>query len=139
MSESISTFENLSDNVLEFPTREEFTEYYEKHKEDIDKMPTRGINVKYKIIGYKIGRQKGKIIFLPTTQRADESSNTLVDEKLDVLTTKINRLEKNMKTVFDKLNELIQLLTSSQDSRSQSSYTSANFDTYGRTHRMTYQ
>ena len=139
MTEQITTFENLSDNVVEFETREEFTEYYEKNKEEIDKMATRGLNIKYKIPGYKIGRKKNIITFIPVKQEVEKETNDLQEEKLDVLITKVNRIEKNLKLLFDKLNEIIQLSESSRDNRQQSSYTSANFDTYGRIPRSPYQ
>lgn len=139
MTEQITTFENLSDNVVEFETREEFTEYYEKNKEEIDKMATRGLNIKYKIPGYKIGRKKNIITFIPVKQEVEKETNDLQEEKLDVLITKVNRIEKNLKLLFDKLNEIIQLSESSRDNRPQSSYTSASFDTYGRIPRSPYQ
>ena len=97
MTEQITTCENLSDNVVEFETREEFTEYYEKNKEEIDKMATRGLNIKYKITGYKIGRKKNIITFIPVKQEVERETNDLHEEKLDVLITKVNRIEKNLK------------------------------------------
>ena len=139
MTEQITTCENLSDNVVEFETREEFTEYYEKNKEEIDKMATRGLNIKYKITGYKIGRKKNIITFIPVKQEVERETNDLQEEKLDVLITKVNRIEKNLKLLFDKMNEIIQLSESNRDNRQQSSYTSASFDTYGRIPRNPYQ
>ena len=47
--ESIKTFENLSDNVIEFETKQEFMRYYDQNKDMIDRMHTRGINSKFKI------------------------------------------------------------------------------------------
>ena len=139
MTEQITTCENLSDNVVEFETREEFTEYYEKNKEEIDKMATRGLNIKYKIPGYKIGRKKNIITFIPVKQEVEKETNDLQEEKLDVLITKVNRIEKNLKLLFDKLNEIIQLSESSRDNRPQSSYTSGVADIFGRTPQNSYR
>ena len=50
MSDSIKIFQNLSDDVIEFESKEQFMNYYERNKKEIDEMKTRGINVKFKIL-----------------------------------------------------------------------------------------
>ena len=64
--ETIEVFENIGDNVIEFETKEEFERYYKKNKEFIDNMKTRGLNRKFIIHGFRIGRKKGNIILYPT-------------------------------------------------------------------------
>jgi hypothetical protein len=41
-----------------------FLQHYQSNKEEIDKMKTRGLNTKFKIKGYKIGRIKGNITLI---------------------------------------------------------------------------
>ena len=53
-SEQIITFKNLYEETKEFNNKEEFLNYYETHKKEIDEMKTRGLNVKFHINGYKI-------------------------------------------------------------------------------------
>ena len=66
MSEDLTIYENLSDNAITFDSKEEFVRYYKQHKEEIDTKPTRGLNLKYQIRGYRIGRKNGSIVLYPT-------------------------------------------------------------------------
>ena len=72
MSEDIGVYENLSDNAITFDTKEEFMIYYQDHKDEIDSKPTRGLNMKYVIDGYKIGRKNGRIMLYPTRDDDDD-------------------------------------------------------------------
>ena len=62
----IKTFKNLYETTLTFNNLEEFKAYYEIHKNEIDKIPTRGLNIKYYIPGYRVGRNKGEMTFFKT-------------------------------------------------------------------------
>ena len=66
MSDDISVYENLSDTSISFDSKDEFLEYYQNHKSEIDRMKTRGLNLKYNINGFKLGRKGGKIVLYPT-------------------------------------------------------------------------
>ena len=61
-TDNITVFENLSDNIVSFDSKEQFMRYYDKNKDDIDNMATRGLNTKFKIDGYKIGRKNKQLI-----------------------------------------------------------------------------
>lgn len=65
MTKNIKVFDRLSDNAIDFETKEEFTKYYNTHREEIDEQPTRGLNLKYHIKGYKIGRKGGNVVLYP--------------------------------------------------------------------------
>ena len=65
MSTEVDVYENLSDNVIVFDSKEEFIQYYRDNHVRIDAMATRGLNTKFKINGYKIGRKNGKITLMP--------------------------------------------------------------------------
>lgn len=112
MTSDVKVFQNLYDDVLHFETKEEFNRYYAKNKEAVDKMATRGLNVKFKINGFKIGRTKGEIILYPTkdtkqtpeinTNQADENGIT-IHQKLNSLNNKIKNIESLLTSVLDAI------------------------------------
>ena len=65
MEMSISVVKRASDNVKEFNTKEEFINYYETHKTEIDKQSTCILNKKFKINGYHLGREKKQLKSIP--------------------------------------------------------------------------
>lgn len=149
-SDSIKVFSNLSDNVESFETKEDFMRHYERNKELIDKMPTRGLNTKYKIDGYKIGRSKNQLMLYPTTKSNTVESD---DQKYIDLFDHIQLLEKQNKQILSILNQLCDVFnnfvvnshatkqssTSYQDNQSQSSYTSGVYGTLGRSLQNSYR
>jgi virulence-associated protein VagC len=143
-SESITVFENLSDQVINFESKEQFMRHYDKNKEAIDSMATRGLNTKFKIDGFKIGRKNKQLILYPIKQSIQEQRSEVFTEdnseefnnlniKLDVLTKKTNDLEQIVKQLFRLLSELC------QDNQSQASYTSGAVDIFGRTGQKSYR
>ena len=66
MSTEVDVYETLSDNVVRFDNKDQFIAYYKMNSKQIDEMPTRGLNIKYQIKGYKLGRKGGKITLIPT-------------------------------------------------------------------------
>ena len=76
----IKTFKNLYETTITFNNPEEFKSYYEIHKNEINNIPTRGLNIKYLIQCYRVGRNKGEM----TLFKADT-------------TTKTRQLKKNCK------------------------------------------
>ncbi|KAL7712457.1 hypothetical protein QTN25_009892 [Entamoeba marina] len=93
---SILVFENLSDNILTFKSVAEFQKYYDKHKTEIDAMKTRGINAKYKIDGYKLGRKNNVLQFYPLNTVNDNTENVDIQESLDEIKHMLNHIMKNM-------------------------------------------
>ena len=103
MSEEVKVIANISDDVISFETKEEFLRYYNKNKESVDAIKTRGLNLKFKIEGYKIGRQKEKIVLIPTkisTQVTSADSNQDVKENL----------KDDLKECHNKLDLIIELI-----------------------------
>ena len=98
-SELIRTYQNLWEDTREFDNKREFLSYYETHKKEIDEMKTRGLNVKFHISGYKIGRKQNKLILYPTNQKNNDNLETI----------KIDTLALNIKTINDKLDNLINM------------------------------
>ena len=110
MAESIKVFQNLYDNVINFESKEEFMNYYKKHQNEIDSMKTRGINVRYKIPGYRIGRQKNQILLFPTKKEDDENDdknenqNSLeIHEKINVLNRRLKKIEEMLTFLCENL------------------------------------
>lgn len=115
MTDDVKVFSNLYDEVVNFDSKEEFNRYYAKHKETVDKMATRGLNVKYKIKGYKIGRSKGDIILYPlkdepqpveNTQELTDETGLTLHQKMNKLNDKIKNVENLIKKLFDIVLEM---------------------------------
>lgn len=110
MEDSIKVFENIGDNVLSFETKEDFMRYYNKNQNMIDNMSTRGLNRKFKIDGFKIGRLQGKIILYPlkeTETKSDEldsKTKLTINEKLDFMNRRLKKIEEMINIVIDFLN-----------------------------------
>ena len=84
-------------------TNKTFLNYYETHKKEIDEMKTRGLNVKFRINGYHIGRKEGKLILFP--EQREKNNDSLESMKLDSLAA-------NMKILNDKIDNLTNLFLS---------------------------
>ncbi|KAL7716299.1 hypothetical protein QTN25_006290 [Entamoeba marina] len=65
---ALPMYKNISDDVQLFESKQEFEKYYNKHQDDVDTMSTRGLNVKYKIEGFTLGRKAGKLMFIPSVK-----------------------------------------------------------------------
>ena len=97
-SETVKVFSNASDNVITFDNKEEFMKYYNKHKDDMDQEKTRGLNIKYKIPGYRIGRQKNIITLYPIKPKESK-----VEKESEV------KSESESESMFKELNELLEI------------------------------
>lgn len=134
-SESVTVFENLSDNIITFHSKEQFMNYYDKNKETIDNMKTRGLNTKFKIDGYRIGRKNNNLILYPTKD-SEQTSN----ENTDDLHEEIQDLRERIDSIGALLNKLLKQFSKlNQDNQSQSSYTSGVADIFGRTPQNSYR
>lgn len=117
--ETIEVFENIGDNVIEFETKEEFDRYYKKNKEFIDNMKTRGLNRKFIIHGFRIGRKKGNIILYPTEiknkdqSKSDDaygSGNNVAEETVTNSEINLDELYQIQEDIYKKLDNLNQRL-----------------------------
>lgn len=132
MSASIKVFDKLSDNVVSFDNKEDFMKYYGIHKEEIDLQPTRGLNLKYQIKGYKIGRKAGNVVLYPVrgqtvsqppvskeevpeespsapppqthVQQPAPSTNAMsIEDKLNNLNKRLKQVEQAINEIYDEL------------------------------------
>ena len=100
----IKTFKNLYETTITFNNPEEFKSYYEIHKSEIDSLPTRGLNIKYHIPGYRVGRNKGEMIFFKT----DTSSRSkTVEKELQDISTKLDALNNKFDVLIECLKKLM--------------------------------
>lgn len=108
----MSIYKKASDNMIEFDNGEDFLKYYDKNKITIDEIPTRGLNLKYKINGYKIGRKDGKIILWPDKNiNIKSTSNKITIDDLKEI-KEINDIFDRLNNITDRLTLLEQLLNS---------------------------
>ena len=73
-----------------FESKDEFMNYYNEHKEEIDKLTTKQLNSVYKIKDCKISRNKKKITVKQNIPKI-ETNETVKDNKED----KENKLKKS--------------------------------------------
>lgn len=112
MTDEVKIFSNISDDVIEFDDKDDFQRYYAKNKDYVDKFTTRGLNVKYKIPNYKIGRSHGVITLYPLKDSQQQSTSTQNDTDETGLTVhqKLNKLNGMIKNVLDQIEELNELI-----------------------------
>lgn len=134
-TQAIKKCRNLRDDVMTFDNEEEFMKYYERNRETIDNMPTRGLNIRFKIPGFKLVRKNKELMFeecdKPSEQKYSELFEEIQDlrDRIDSLGNFMNIMNKNLKL----------LLEMHQDNQSQASYTSEAVDRYGRTLQSSYR
>ena len=109
---SISVVKRGSDDVKEFDNKEDFINYYDNHKTELDALSTCMLNKKFKIEGYHLGRSNKQLKLIPLNlYRPSEyqvnQENNMINMKIDVLNQKIDNLTKLLN----------QLLCSCQPSR----------------------
>jgi len=79
--------------VVEFETKQDFNNYYKEHQQELDELKTKELNNKFKVIGHKIIRNKGKITFrrIKETKNSSDSDNSQNDNS----ELNINKEQKN--------------------------------------------
>ena len=96
---SISVVKRGSDDVKEFENKEDFINYYDNHRTELDALSTCMLNKKYKIDGYHLGRSNKQLKLIPLNlYRPSEyqvnQENNMINMKIDVLNQKIDNLTK---------------------------------------------
>ena len=111
-SEPITTFKNLYEETKEFNNKQDFLNYYETHKKEIDEMKTRGLNVKFRINGYHIGRKEGRLILFP--EQREKNNDSLESMKLDSLAANMKILNDKIDNLTNSFNQFLSLLQHNQ-------------------------
>ena len=96
---SISIVKRGSDDVKEFNNKEDFINYYDNHRTELDALSTCMLNKKFKIEGYHLGRSNKQLKLIPLNlYRPSEyqvnQENNMISMKIDVLNSKIDNLTK---------------------------------------------
>lgn len=117
-TDKIEVYENISDNVKTFNNKEEFMNYYETHKSEIDSMKTRGLNMKYTIPGFKIGKRANKITLYPIKDKKEDQDefqklHNEISQKLDIIYTLIDEI-RNKVVITEPAQDMNKNIFSSQ-------------------------
>ena len=96
---SIGIVKRGSDDVKEFNNKEDFINYYDNHKTELDALSTCMLNKKFKIECYHLGRTNKQLKLIPLNlYRPSEyqvnQENNMISMKIDVLNSKIDNLIK---------------------------------------------
>ena len=96
--------------VIEFSNPEEFTEYYNDHRDQFEKKTTQTLNTKYKIKGYVITQLKNdngenEVCLRKDYLKAREDRVDVVELKISALEAKINKMEKALVRIFEWINQ----------------------------------
>ena len=106
-SNEVKVFANISDDPVSFETVQDFNRYYERNKEFVDGFSTRGLNKKFIITGYRIGRKKGDIILYPVQTHRETSPEENNFEERNMLEEKIDSMNERLKKIEQLLNILL--------------------------------
>lgn len=105
--------------IVEFETKQDFNDYYKEHKEELDELKTKELNNKFKVIGHKIIRNKGKIAFrkIKETKNSSESENSEIQKTVSDILNEVNNKCDNsfQKNMYDILINLKQKLNDEFD------------------------
>ena len=89
-----------------FDSIEDFNEYYNKHKSDIDAMTTQRLNKLFSIDGYHIVRRSENICILPLNNIQNDKP-----VRTKELAARINSHEEQISAVMNEVNELKNTVT----------------------------
>lgn len=118
----LKIYEPIRHCLKEFDNAQEFTVYYSKHKDELDKETTHKLNKMFKINGYKITRIKGELsLKIDRSVKKDNESNTN-DSCEDVMGTihsleqsfnkRISELEAKNKAISDVVDYIVSFINS---------------------------
>ena len=93
--------------MREFENKEDFINYYDNHKTELDSLSTCMLNKKFKIEGYHLGRSNKQLKLIPLNlYRPSEyqvnQENNMISMKIDVLNQKIDNLTKILNSLFNQ-------------------------------------
>jgi hypothetical protein len=104
-----TTTQEVTTQIKEFTTPEEFTQYYAEHSDELGKKSTQKLNKLFRVEGYHIGRKKDELClkkwcgynkyYKPTSGKPN-----------DDLVGRITKLELRIEEISSVINELIEEL-----------------------------
>lgn len=81
--------------VVEFETKQDFNDYYKEHQKELDELKTKELNNKFKVVGHKIIRNKGKIAFRKIKSQDELIKNSSDTDNSQNDNSNINKEQKN--------------------------------------------
>ena len=104
----IKIIEKYSPDIINFETKEDFIEYLDQHREELNKLSTCKLNKLCKIKGYHITKLKGEISLRSAQTTEDietKSQSERIMNEIEDLKTVIKQLHYNYQTLISKLSE----------------------------------
>lgn len=116
----LKIYEPIRHCLKEFDNAQEFTVYYSKHKDELDKETTHKLNKMFKINGYKITRIKGELSLKidRSIKKDDEDCESSVDVMGTIhdleqsLNKRISELEAKNKSLSDVVQQIVTFINS---------------------------
>ena len=110
-STEVKVFANIGDDPITFETPQDFNLYYERNKKSVDSFSTRGLNRKFIIPSYKIGRKRGEIILYPVQNQANHQSTSenifdersMIEEKIDSMNERLKKIELQLQMILNSI------------------------------------
>lgn len=91
-----------------FDSKENFINFYQTHKSELDSSTTHILNKKYKIEGYKITKIKGELSLKKSSYGANINSKyESMENELNTLKNDFNGLVNTVNTLINNFNEII--------------------------------
>ena len=94
----IKTIEKFEPDVIKFSNKEEFAEYLEKERENLNEISTCKLNKMFSITGYHITRIRGEIAL----KKSKDSTN---DEQILEQTNDISAIKDTLNSLIKQLYE----------------------------------
>ena len=102
---SIKVIEKFTPDVINFETKEDFIEYLDKHREELDKLSTCKLNKLCKIKDYRITKIDGEISLKSNKYTYNQDKSDRHDNELEELKLFIKQLSDNYHELINKLSE----------------------------------
>ena len=99
----IKVIERFSPDIISFDTKDEFIEYLNDHKEELDKMTTQKLNKMFQITDYRITKIQGEI----SLKRCNENLNNNHQSDLTELQNEITKMQSEIAELKNALTNLV--------------------------------
>lgn len=99
-SPEIKVIEKFSPNTIVFETKEQFAEYLDEHKDELNTYSTCKLNKMFSIPDYHITRIKGEISL---KKCKNETSNEVNDGKINELIDNVNKIKDTLNSLITQL------------------------------------
>ena len=106
----IKTIEKFQPDVMEFENKEEFAEYLERHREELEKETTQKLNKMFSIQGYRITKIKGEISLRSSSPKSKPKVEEPEPETRDERDTELELIKSQLHKLSHLYMELVKQL-----------------------------